>query len=56
MSFNVVSETDILVFVGGVFQNPGVSYTVDGTDDITFTSAPPNGETIIILHGLNEVA
>ena len=55
MSQTVVTATDILVFVGGVFQNPAVSFTVNGSTTITFTSAPPNLETIIVLHGYNEV-
>ena len=54
------SETDakaIAVFVGGVYQIPGVHYTVNGTTTITFTTAPPLGSvtptTIIIVHNLN---
>ncbi len=53
MSIAVTDETDALVFVGGVFQNPGVSYTNDGSTTITFTSPPPNLEAIVVLHGLN---
>lgn len=56
MSETVVTATDVLVFVGGVFQNPAVSYTVDGSTTITFTSAPPNLEAIVVMHGYNEVA
>lgn len=55
MSQTVVTATDVLVIVGGVFQNPGVSYTVDGSTTITFGSAPPNLELIIVMHGYNEV-
>ena len=47
-------ELDLLIFVGGVFQNPNVAYTVSGTT-LTFTSAPPNLEAIVVLRGLNEV-
>ena len=43
-------ENYLLVYVGNVFQNPGVAFTVDGSQ-ITFTSVPPLGQTIIILHG-----
>lgn len=43
-------EIKILVFVGNVFQNPGVAYIVDD-DSILFSSAPPDGQTIVILHG-----
>jgi len=53
MTISVVDETDILVFVGGVFQNPGVAYTNDGSTTITFTSPPPNLEAIVVLHGYN---
>jgi hypothetical protein len=39
----------IIVFVGSVYQIPTTNYTV--TDpDITFTSAPPDGVTISIIH------
>jgi len=48
---------DILVFVGGVFQNPATAYTlISAGAEISFTSAPPNLEAIVVLHGLNEVA
>jgi hypothetical protein len=43
-------EIMILVFVGNVFQNPGIAYTVDG-NNISFTSTPPMGQYIVILHG-----
>jgi hypothetical protein len=43
-------ETRIIAVVGNIFQNPGVAYTVSGTT-ITFTSAPPFGQTVIVLHG-----
>ena len=48
-----VTPTDdakVIVVVGNVFQNPSVAYTVTGTI-ITFTSAPPFGQTVIVLHG-----
>ena len=49
-SYNMGEELKILVFIGYVFQNPGVAYTVDG-DTIEFTSVPPDDQSIIILHG-----
>jgi hypothetical protein len=49
-SYNMGEELKILVFIGYVFQNPGVAYTVDG-DIIEFTSVPPDDQSIIILHG-----
>lgn len=55
MSSTVTTATDVVVFIGGVYQNPGVSYTVDGSTTITFTSAPPNLETIIVMHGYNRI-
>lgn len=53
MSKTVASVYDIVVFVGNVHQNPGVAYTVDGSDTLTFTSPPPIANTIVVLHGLN---
>jgi len=53
MSTAVVNETDVIVFIGGVYQNPGVNYTVDGSITITFTGPVPNLETVIVLHGYN---
>jgi len=49
-SYSAGQETRIIVVVGNIFQNPGVAYTVSGTT-ITFTSAPPFGQTVIVLHG-----
>lgn len=43
-------EIKILVFIGNVFQNPGVAYTVEA-DSIFFSSAPPDGQAVVILHG-----
>lgn len=39
----------IIVFVGSVYQIPTTNYTVSGVD-LTFTSAPPLGVTISIIH------
>jgi hypothetical protein len=49
-SYNTGEELLVLVFVGNVFQNPGVAYTLLG-DLIEFTSTPPDGETVVVLHG-----
>lgn len=43
-------ETQIIVFVGSIYQDPLTAYTVDGGFDITFTSAPPDGEPISVIH------
>ena len=53
MSRTVVTETDVVVFIGNVYQEPDVAYTVDGSKTITFTSPPPLKNTIVVLHGLN---
>ena len=42
--------TQVLVFVGSIYQDPYSAYTVDGGFDITFTSAPPSGEPISVIH------
>jgi hypothetical protein len=47
----------IAVFVGGVYQQPNVNYTVNGSLVITFTSPPPapgiNPNQVIVIHNLN---
>jgi len=45
-------EAEILIFIDGVFQNPGIAYTVSGYN-ITFTSAPNPGVSIVALHNFN---
>lgn len=45
------NELFVFVYVGNVFQNPGVAYLIDGYT-ITFSSTPPLGQPIVILHGL----
>jgi hypothetical protein len=44
------TATQIIVFIGSIYQDPTTSYTVDGGLDITFTSAPPNGTVINVIH------
>ena len=46
-------ETQLIVFVGSIYQDPATAYTVDGGFDITFTSAPPDGEPISVIHSTN---
>ena len=41
----------IMVFVGGVHQDPSTSYGVS-TTTLTFTSAVPNGEIVNVVHDL----
>jgi len=44
------NEIFLLVFIQNVFQNPGVAYNIDNYK-ITFTSPPPAGHQVVILHG-----
>jgi hypothetical protein len=50
MSSAVSSATQIIVFVGSIYQDPASAYTVNGGYDITFTSAPPNTVPINVIH------
>ena len=53
MSYSYASgqEPQVLIFVGQVYQNPGVAYTFNGTSTITFTAAPATGtNNILLLH------
>lgn len=50
MSIQESSSTQIMVFVGSIYQTPTSAYTVNGGFDITFTSAPPSGEPIAVIH------
>jgi hypothetical protein len=42
--------TQLMVFVGSIYQQATVAYTVNGGFDITFTSAPPSGVPINVIH------
>jgi hypothetical protein len=53
MSVSQSAATQIIVFVGSVYQSPVSSYTVDGGFDLTFLFAPPNGEPISVIHSTN---
>jgi hypothetical protein len=50
MSVAQALSSQIIVFVGSIYQDPTSAYTVDGGFDITFTSAPPSGEPISVIH------
>jgi len=50
MSIQESLATQLIVFVGSIYQPPTVAYTVNGGYDITFTSAPPSGEPISVIH------
>ena len=43
------SQNSLLVVYGNVIQEPGVAYTVSGTN-ITFTSAPVTGTSLYIIY------
>lgn len=54
---SVASPTDIMVFIGGVYQQPTENYTISG-NIITFTSPPPaptglNPNKIVIVYNIN---
>lgn len=55
-SYESGQEAQVLVFLNTVFQNPGVNYTFNGTANITFTSIPLDGASIVILHNLASTA
>ena len=50
MSEAVASASQIIVFVGSIYQDSTTAYTVNGGFDITFTGAPPSGEPISVIH------
>jgi hypothetical protein len=53
MSIAESDATQIMVFVGSIYQDPSTAYTVDGGLDITFTSAPPAGIPINVIQTTN---
>jgi len=56
-SYSSGTEANVLVFVGQVYQNPGVAYTFNGTTTITFTAAPATGtNNILLLHNFSSTA
>lgn len=52
MTIEVSVATQIMVFVGSIYQQATVAYTVNGGFDITFTSPPPLGVPINVIHTL----
>jgi|TARA_R110000803_G_scaffold19225_1_gene50589 hypothetical protein len=52
--------TDMVIFVGGIYQTPATNYTYSG-GQITFGSAPPandgatNGHIITVIHNLHKL-
>lgn len=53
MSVAEDTATQLIVFVGSIYQDPASAYTVAGGYDITFTSAPPNTVPINVIHTTN---
>jgi hypothetical protein len=53
MSIAESNATQLIVFVGSIYQDPATAYTVNGGYDITFTSAPPNTVPINVIHTAN---
>ncbi len=57
MTQTQADANSILVQIGGVYQQPNINYTVNGTTSITFTSPPPapgvNPNKIVVVHNLN---
>lgn len=49
MSIAPSAATQISVYVNGVYQTSPTNYTTSGTT-LTFTSAPPNGIGITVVH------
>jgi len=50
MSQDVVDEENIIVFISGIYQTPGINYTATGTT-ITFTGVVPTPLEITVVHG-----
>lgn len=52
MSYSYLAgqEAQVIAVVNNVIQNPGVGFTFDGTNNITFTSIPTTSAPIYILH------
>lgn len=52
MTVAVSIPTQIMVYVGSLYQQAVTSYTVDGSFDLTFSEAPPAGVPINVIHTL----
>jgi hypothetical protein len=50
MSVPESSPSQIMVFVGSIYQEPTLSYTVNTGYNISFTSAPGSGIPINVIH------
>jgi hypothetical protein len=60
LSVTPTSASDMLVYVGGVYQIPTTNYTLSG-NQITFGSPPPandgatNGHIVTVIHNLHKL-
>jgi hypothetical protein len=52
LSLTPPGELSLLVFVGNVFQNPMDAFIIVG-NSIRFVTAPPSGQTIVVLHNFS---
>jgi len=50
MSVAESTATQIMVYVGSIYQEPTTAYTVNGSVTLSFTSAPPNTVPINVIH------
>ena len=49
----ISADDQVIVFVGSIYQAPTTNYTITGSGyDITFGSAPPDGEPINVIRSL----
>jgi hypothetical protein len=61
LSVTPTNATDMVIFIGGVYQIPDTHYTYNGAGSITFGSAPPanngsdSGHIIAIVHNLHKL-
>jgi hypothetical protein len=52
IGYDTGHEQEMLVYIGNIFQNPGVAYTVNQYM-ITFTSPPDANIVGVVLHNFN---
>lgn len=50
MTVEESAAAQVIVFVGSIYQDSVISYSVDGGFDITFSSPPPDGEPVSVIH------
>lgn len=49
----ITADDQVTVFVGSIYQQPTATYSITGSGfDITFTSAPPDGEPINVIRSV----